>query len=403
MLDRSKTGVVEFEVMASPSLRESLLGILNRPDRDLLKKAKLREFLAAVPSFSDVEASVDQFGMGQFRDPQKAIDHVYGKLTGSQKGVVHLGPGEYEGNFELPRRVALVGTGGFGPSAFCSLTSSSGDTLKVPGWDTLVNGVAVYTTSSTATDSAVRMHDDGSPAGTDSTFIVNFLMSGVNGARSYTGEDVAGAQVVVVYGGTDAFGAPPIGMFIDGSSLFWLLGGGGSDGAVGARIENGGQLLIAGGVGLSADPTSGLAVECDGGFFAGLDVRIDDARHGIKGINGSTLFLGNVVGLGGVAGIPVETDAGSVLVTGDVQLEPLGGAPLANWSIAGPWIPMFTTQQGIGTTGVGGGSDQRPATAPVGYRFYARDRDAAGAPGTGTWLTLDVIGQWKTPTDVVIP
>lgn len=389
--------------MTTISLRDSLLGLLNRPDRDLLKKDKLREFLSLVDVNSEFATQVDSTGMGQFRKIQPALEYMAGKLSGSEKGIVSVAPGVYEENVVMPRNVGLVGAGGFGPSAFCSITSPSGDTMKVPGWDSLVYGMSVYTTSSTATDSAVRLYDDGDPAGFDGTFMVNFLMSGLNGARSYTGDPVSGAQVIAIYGGTDSFGAPPIGMFVEGSGLFWLLGGGGSDGAVGIHIENGGQVFIGAGVSIGADPAAGLVVECDGGFFAGLDVRIDDGHDGIKAVNGSTVFLGTAVGLGGLAGVPVETDAGSFLVTGNVQLEPLGGAPLANWNIAGPWIPMFTTNQGAGTTGVGGSPDQRPANTPVGYRFYARDLDAAGAPGSGTWLTKDSWGQWKTATDVVIP
>lgn len=391
--------------MSSPSTRELLFSNWMMPDRGAVKQRLLKGFLQTLKATSPYEATVDAEGTGQFRTIQEAIDAIAPLVSPTQKGRIDIAPGEYVENVVLPRNIVLNAIGGFGPSRIVVIRSTSGDTLTVPAWDVLLQGISVFTDSIVPTDAAVRMADDGLPPGVDPAFALNFYMSATGVGRAYRGDPIpGGGQFIAIYGGTDSFGGAPQNVFIDGSVFIWFLGGGGGNCATSLRIEGGGQALVGNGVGISADPVAGLVVDCDGGFFAGLDVRFDDGFNGIRGRNGSTVFLLNTYCLSGLGGTPVDMDPTSFLVTGNVQLDPIGSPPLANWIVLGPWIQVYNTKQGAGRTLPGSGAEERPVAAPPGYRFFAVDLNAAGAPaGSGVWLTRGQDLAWRTPTDVVVP
>jgi hypothetical protein len=336
---------------------------------------------------------VDASGHGDFSDVQDAIDAA---ATGT---VIVVSPGDHVGNFELHRGVDLLGLSGWGPGGRCKLTSASGVTLDMPHTGCTVQGLRIESTSAVATDAALHAEDDGGPAAVDGSFLVNFHVVASNGARALHVEGFPpDISLSMIYGGVDAAGGPTEAILCDDAGLYWLLGGGGSDSDF-YRGVNGGLLFVGGGVGLSAEPTTGRVIDLDGGLFVALDTLMNQGGHGIRGLNGSVIFLMKAAGLGGFAD-PVETDAGSLLITGaDVALEPIGGAPLAGWNVGGPWLRAMSTLQGIGTAL---GPDQRPPVCPPGYLFFATDTAVGGGPGGGCLLVWTGAA-WVTTTGTVIP
>lgn len=337
---------------------------------------------------------VDPDGHGDFTAVQDAVDAA---AVGS---VVLLSPGVHNGNVVLRRGVDILGMSGWGPGGRCKLTSASGITLDMPHTGCTVQGVQVESTSAVGTDAALHAEDDGGPAAVDGSFLVNFHLLAPAGARALHVENFPpNFNLTFVYGGVDAPGTPTEAALVDAAGLYWLLGGGygGSDFL---RIVNGGVAFVGGGVGLSAAPVTGRVVDADGGLFVCMDALMNDGGHGIRGRNGAVLFLLRANGLGGFADA-VDTDATSMLITGEVALEPIGGGSLAGWTVGGPWLRAISTIEGMGSTGAVG-PDQRPTSKPLGYQYFATDRAVGGGAGAGCLLTWDGAA-WSTTTGVVVP
>lgn len=349
---------------------------------------------------SEKVLTVDQDGHGDFRSINAALDSFDDESATKRYSIVPS-PGTYQESVKLRQFTSLVSPLGFGPARNVVVTSS-GKTVSMTHSDCLVQGIAAVSTSGTSTDAAIRVDQSPSTVETQS-FIVNTQAISTAGARSLDIQPLPPmAEVpVLIYAGADALGGGESIVCDAAGIIFFLGGGGGSGAAIGLKLRNGSFAMIGAEVGLSADPAAGIVVDADASFFVALSMRFDDGFTGIKLRNGSVGFLVGARSLGGLPGVPIDTDPTSIIVIGNVAINALGSAPWAGWSVLGPSLLLWTGSYGFGTTGVGG-PDQRPSGVPIGYQFFALDISPGGAAGPGCLLVWNG-GGWVDTSGAVIP
>ena len=319
--------------------------------------------------------------------------------------VLVLGPGTYTENITMRRFIHMLGVGAFGPVQSTVITSSSGDTITAPCFDCAIDGLAIRSTSSTSTDSAIHYVDDGNGAMVlGKSFINNFSLQSINGSYIiHLDTFPVDANVIAIRGGIDAYNGGT-GIMADAGGLVLFTGGMNGNADIGAKMTNGGMLMLQGGASVNADLVAGQAVECDGGAFICLN-GFTDAYDGIKLANGSMAFLVKVMNLGGFVGAPMDMDATSLALLGDIALNTIGGpgsGPWENWNVLGTTIRAWTGTWGKGTAGIGGNPDQRPTGVPQGYEFFALDMAPGGGAGVGAKLIWNGTG-WVDSAGAIIP
>lgn len=350
-------------------------------------------------------ARVDTYAPdGSLAFPYKKIQSAIDAITDAsynKKYVINIAPGTYVENVVMKRHVYLNGLGGFGANYAVKITPTSGIALSVPYRESYLNGIFAKTDSGVAEDAAMKIIDDGLGMGQHETFLFNFDARSTNvGHAVWVEPNPFGEAVIGIYGAIDG-GPGGHAIYADGGGFIWFLGGGGGE-LHGIKLVNGAFMMTGAEVGLNAsttDPTA-WALEVDGGMFVALGNMID-GFNGIDVKNGGFAFLVKLINLGGFAGIPMRTAAGTTLILGDVSFGP-GSPPWQGWQVAGASVLLGDAGTGMGTTGVGG-PDQRPTTTstpPMGFLFFALDIALAGA--AGTWLTWNG-AQWVDSVGGVVP
>jgi len=321
--------------------------------------------------------------------------------TSTKQYVLELGPGSYAESFTLRRYFHLRSVGAFGSAKDAIITSAAGVTITMPHVDCTITGLCIRTTSATATDSAVKVVDDGGGAlVTSENLIVDSVIESTAGAYGLHIENLpADTSVVSVFTGIDAAGGGTA-AYVDNGGLFAIIGGiGSANSDVGVDVLNGGAFLVGGSASVNADTAAGLAVRTNASLFACMDGLIS-GFDGIEATNGSTVFLAQALSLGGFPNAPLVTDVTSVVFLGDVRLEQVGGGPpWTGWTVLGPTYRLWTGTWGQGTLVA---ADQRPTGIPSGYNFFATDAGIGGAAGTGVNLTWNGTS-WVDSAGNVIP
>jgi len=321
--------------------------------------------------------------------------------TSTKHYVLELGPGSHAGGFTLRRYFHLRSVDGFGVDKSTVVTAAAGATVTMPHVDCTITGICIRTTSATATDSAVKVVDDGGGASvTSEAMILRSTVESTAGAYGLHVENLpADTNVVCAFVSVDAVGGGTA-AYVDNGGLFLLIGGlGSSTSDVGVDVLNGGVCLVGGSASVLADTAAGLAVRVNASMFASMD-GILSGFDGVEATNGSTVFLPQAVSLDGFPNAPVVTDITSILLLGDVRLEQSGGGPpWTGWTVLGPTYRLWTSTWGQGTLVA---ADQRPTGIPSGYNFFATDAGIGGAAGTGVNLTWNGAA-WVDSAGNVIP
>jgi len=341
----------------------------------------------------------DPDGHGDFLHPADALAAITDE--GPAKRYTLLCNGHFAGKqVDLRRHFILAASrGGFGPSGFGGeIRYDAGHAVRMAPADASISGVRILADSGDPSHAALYVTDDGLGAHTFESFVKDSYIQGMAGCRGLLAEHlIPDANLICIYAGVDgsAGGAPAI--HVEDGGVIMFLGGGGGDAATGLSIGPGGLALVGGPFNVSADPVAGRVVDNDGGFFICMESLLGEAASGYRGRNGAFGVLAKVQTFGGYSGLAVETDAGSPLFIGDVSMDGMGATvPYSNWLVAGPLFQLFTGLCMAGTTV----PDQRPANAPEGFLFLARDLGVAGV-GLPLWRTAG--GQWVDATGTVVP
>lgn len=339
----------------------------------------------------------DPDGHGDYLHPADALADITDE--GPAKRYTLLCNGRFTGKqVDLRRHFCLAAARyAFGPSVFgAEIRYDGGHAVRMAPSDAGVFGMRIVADSGDPADAALYVTDDGAGAPSVEAFVKDTLCRGESGCRGMIAEHlIADWNLVCIYAGVDgSAGGSPASRVEDGGVIFYL-GGMGGDADTGISIGTGGFVIIGGPFNASAEPTAGRVVDNDAGFFICQDSQFGEAANGYRGRNGALAILAKVQCFGGYSNLAVETDGASPVFVGDVNLDGLGATvPYANWSAAGPLIQLYSGLRMAGTTA----PDQRPANAPEGFVFLARDLGAAGLP---LWRTAG--GQWIDATGAVVP
>jgi len=346
--------------------------------------------------------SLTPSGDGDFETIQEAVDAIT-DATDDNRYVIVLAPGFYEiESLVLKRYVYLCTTLSFGLSKSTVLHATSGHTVTMPMHDCGIVGITIENSSFSTTDSPVHVIDDGLGAG-DESFLSYCSCTAMGGGRGIFVDTLPpDTNVLCVFCGVDNPSGGD-GYYLDGGGAFVISGGTDGNADTGAKLRNGATLIATSGAGISADISSGTAVDADASVFAAVDCLID-GQNGVKATTGTAVFAARMINLGGIPGTPVDIDATSFMIEGDVALNAFGGpgsAPYENWVVNGTLVRMWTGTWGSGTVQ---GTDQRPPKPPHGYEFFAYDTAPGGGAGNGVTLVYNAfLPGWVDPAGTVIP
>jgi len=336
---------------------------------------------------------VSQNGTGDYSTINEALAS-FSDEAANNKYVIKISPGTYNENVVLRRHITLTSFDGVGLSDTTTISSSSGATLVMPYVSSAINGLSVISTSVNATDSAIKIVDDGlpNPGVNNESFILYCHGEATNGAYVLHGDNLPpNMMVIAIWAAFDSPGGGTA-VMLDGAGFGWLAGGAGGDADVVVHASNGSFFMSNLGASLSANVT-GLAMLCDASMFLCIDGTID-GQDGIRLTNGSVANLQNLTSFSGITGVPVDAAVGTFLMIGNVAIESMGATPWANWSVLGTVVQLWS---GITMSGTTAGPDQRPTTnLPLGFEFFATDI------GNGMMLRWNGAA-WVDTTGAIVP